>query len=202
MANMVTGAMSIEIEAISSGSLAQSAASAAEWPGLPAEYCEARWYAAHTRANHEKRVAEQLQHRDVECFLPLYKSVRRWKDRRVLLQLPLFPGYVFVRLPLKERLRVLEVRGVACLVGFNSHPIPIPAREIEAIGNALRHDFSADPHPYLATGHRVRIKGGPLEGLSGILLRKKGNWRLVMSIDAIKQSVAIEVDADDVEPAR
>src|SRR6266852_6040144 len=91
------------------------------------------WYAAYTVANHEKRVAEQLGLRSVEHFVPLYESVRRWKDRKVRLQLPLFPGYVFVRLALRDRLRVLQVPGVARLVGFNGQPAVLPDKEIEAL---------------------------------------------------------------------
>src|SRR5271165_6388224 len=93
---------------------------------LSVQYCEVRWYAAYTSANHEKRVATQLKERAVEHFLPLYESVRRWKDRRMKLQMPLFPGYVFVRLALRDRLQVLQVPGVAKLVGFNGAPAELP----------------------------------------------------------------------------
>src|SRR6516164_10630018 len=96
-----------------------------------------KWYAAYTSAHHEKRVAEQLERRSVESFLPLYESVRRWKDRRVRLQMPLFPGYVFVRMSSRDRLRVLAVPGVARMVGFNGHPTPVPAADIEAIRASL-----------------------------------------------------------------
>src|SRR6266566_9125756 len=96
---------------------------------LAHEYDKLRWYAAHTRANHEKRLAEQLAERSVEHFLPLYQCVRRWKDRRVTLQLPLFPGYILVRLPLRGRIRVLQIPGVARLVGFNGGPVPLPDAE-------------------------------------------------------------------------
>src|SRR5713226_5030593 len=100
---------------------------------LSVEASEARWYAAYTRANHEKRVALQLRQRSVEHFLPLYESVRRWKDRRVILQMPLFPGYVFVRLALRDRLQVLQVPGVARLVGCSGLPTALPEEEIEAL---------------------------------------------------------------------
>src|SRR6266576_1890130 len=100
---------------------------------LPEEFCESRWYAAYTRANHEKRVSEQLGMSRVEHFLPLYTSMRRWKDRRIRLDMPLFPGYVFVRMALRDRLRVLQVPGVARLVGFNGTPAALPADEIETL---------------------------------------------------------------------
>ena len=158
------------------------------------------WYAAYTCANHEKRVAQQLAVRAVEHFLPLYESVRRWKDRRVQLQLPLFPGYVFVRLALRDRLQVLEIPSVARLVGFNGTPTPLPDREIEALMAGLAGGVRAVPHPYLKVGRRVRITSGPFEGLEGILIRRKNELRFVISLDLIQRSVAVHCDAADVEP--
>src|ERR1700681_4454873 len=104
---------------------------------LALEHDESRWYAAHTRANHEKRLAEQLAERSVEHFLPLYECVRRWKDRRGALQLPLFPGYILVRLPLRDRLQVLQIPGVPRLVGFTGIPVPLPDEEIDALREKL-----------------------------------------------------------------
>jgi transcription antitermination factor NusG len=159
-----------------------------------------RWYAAHTRANHEKRVAEQLDRRAVEHFLPLYQSVRKWADRRKRLEIPLFPGYIFVRLPLQERLRVLEIPSVARLVGFDNLPAALPDDEVEALRNGLTGQSRAVPHPYLKVGRRVRIIRGPLEGCEGILLRNKGDLRVVLSVDLIMRSVAVEVGAEDIVP--
>lgn len=167
---------------------------------LAVEVVGPQWYAAYTSANHEKRVAEQLGARSVEHFVPLYESVRRWKDRKVRLQLPLFPGYVFVRLALPDRLHVLQVPGVARLVGFNGHPCALADSEIEALKAGLVSGVRAEPHPYLAVGRRVRMKSGPFEGRQGILLRRKGNLRLVLSLDLIMRSVVIEVEAADVDP--
>lgn len=157
------------------------------------------WYVAYTSANHEKRVAEQFSVRSVEHFLPLYESVRRWKDRRMKLQLPLFPGYVFVRLPLRDRLKVLQVPGVARLVGFNGQPAALPDKEIEALRAGLGAQLRAEPHPYLTVGRRVRVKRGPLEGAEGILIRKKNACRVVLSLDLIQRSASLEVDASDLE---
>src|SRR5713226_10151021 len=144
------------------GSTATSITSSALGPRqdsfLPDDYLEPRWYAASTFSNHEKRVGEQLRERGVEHFLPLYDSVRRWKDRRVLLQLPLFPGYVFVRLPLRERLKVLQVPGVARLISFNGLPAALPDKEIEALRTGLAAQLRTEPHPYLTVGRRVRVK--------------------------------------------
>jgi transcription antitermination factor NusG len=169
--------------------------------GFPAAYIEPRWYAAYTCANHEKRVAEQLEGRAVEYFLPLYKSVRRWNDRKVQLDLPLFPGYLFVRLPLRDRLRVLEVPSVVRLVGFNSTPTALPEEEIQALRTGLKAGIRAEPHPYLRIGRRVRIISGPLTGREGILLRRKGHIRVVLSIELLQRSVAIEVDVSEIVPA-
>jgi transcription antitermination factor NusG len=167
---------------------------------FPEEYREERWYAAYTCANHEKRVAKQLEERAVEHFLPLYGSVRRWKDRKVKLELPLFPGYVFVHLALRDRLRVLQTPGVARLIGFGGLPTALPDQEMEAMRNGLQRQLLLEPHPYLTIGRRVRLKSGPFVGLEGILVRRKGLLRLVLSLDLIQRSVAVEVDASEVEP--
>ena len=158
------------------------------------------WYAAYTCANHEKHVAEQLGIRSVEHFVPLYESVRRWKDRKVRLQLPLFPGYVFVRLALSDRLRVLQVPGVARLVGFNGLPCALPDSEIEALKAGLASGVRAEPHPFLTVGRRARVKAGPLAGMEGVLVRKKNGARFVISLDLIMRSVAVDVDALELEP--
>jgi transcription antitermination factor NusG len=166
---------------------------------LPSDNLGARWYAAYTSANHEKKVAEQLIAREVDYFLPLYSSVRKWKDRRVVLQLPLFPGYVFVRIALEERIRVQQVPGVACLVGFSGRPAPLPDEQIEALRNGLASGVGAKPHPYLTEGRRVRVKSGPFCGMQGIVLRRKGNFRVVVSMELIQRSVAVDADAADLE---
>jgi transcription antitermination factor NusG len=166
---------------------------------LPAEHLEVRWYAAYTSANHEKRVALQLGQRSVQHFLPLYDSVRRWKDRKMQLQLPFFPGYVFVRLALRDRLQVLQVPGVAKLVGFNGLPCALPDSEIEAIQTCLTRKVGLEPHPFVQVGRRVRVKTGPLEGLEGIVVRKKNRLRFVISLNLIQRSAAVEVDAADLQ---
>jgi transcription antitermination factor NusG len=168
-------------------------------PGLvlPGTSLEQRWYAAYTSANHEKRVAEQLSVREVENFLPLYESVRQWKDRRVRLQLPLFAGYVFVRMALRDRLRVQQVPGVASLVGFHGTIAALPEEEIEALRANLASGVRAEPHPYLTEGRRVRVKSGPLAGLQGILVKRKNNTRFVVSVELIQRAMAVEVDQAD-----
>lgn len=167
---------------------------------LPESFLEPRWYAAYTCANHEKRVAAELQARAVEQFLPLYSSVRRWKDRRVNLELPLFPGYVFVRLALRDRLRVLQISSVVRLVGFNGLPTALTDTEMAVLRSGLSERLRAEPHPFLTVGRRVRIKSGPFAGLEGILKRRKSNLRVVISLELIQRAVAVDVDAADVMP--
>lgn len=169
---------------------------------LEAGELQAHWYAVYTRSRHEKTVAEQLIHRSVDHFLPLYETIRKWKNGNFKVRLPLFPGYLFVHIPLRERLQVLQVPGVVQLVGSSGVPLPLPQAEIETIRDALTMGLQAHPHPYLKVGSRVRIRSGPLEGLHGILLRKKGKLRLVVSVDLIMRSISIDVDASEVEPTK
>lgn len=163
---------------------------------IPAE----RWYAAYTSANREKRVAEQLAQRSMEHFLPLYASVRKWKDRRVKLELPLFPGYVFVQMAPRDRLKVLQIPGVSSLVGFGGTPTALPDGEIEILRASLGSGVRAEPHPFLTAGRRVRVKEGPLAGLQGILVRRKSKARFVLSVDLIVRSIAVEIDETDLVP--
>lgn len=159
-----------------------------------------RWFAAYTLAHHEKRVADLLARRCLEAFLPLYPALRRWRNRcRKRLELPVFPNYVFVRIPAGERVRVLSVPGVLSLVGFGGRPAPLPDGQIEAL-RALSGRRGLEPHPYLAAGERARIVAGPMSGFEGVLLRRKNNLRLVLALDVILKSVAVEVDEEDVEP--
>jgi transcription antitermination factor NusG len=171
-------------------------------PGFPQDLLlenrEVRWYAVYTCPRHEKKVAQQLGQRCVEAYLPLYRAVRRWNQRRAEVQLPLFPGYVFTRIQLRERLRVLEVPGVVRLVGSGARPAPMADEEMAAVRNCL--DLrTAQPYPYLGAGKRVRISTGPLAGLEGVIQRRKGRARIVVSIDCIMRSIAIELEACDVE---
>jgi len=178
------------------------AESPAQYSGLPSDFYEPHWYAAYTSANHEVRVAEQLVRRSVEHFLPLYESVRRWKDRKVQLRLPLFPGYLFVRLALRDRLQVLQVPGVARLVGFSGTPKALPQEEIEALQTSLASRLRAEPHPYLTAGRRVRVTAGPLAGLQGILVKRKNRARFVVSVELIQRAMAVEIDEADLEAVR
>jgi transcription termination/antitermination protein NusG len=174
---------------------------------LGAMNCEAsrqlgllQWFTVYTCANHERRVAERFDARNVEHFLPTYVSVSQWKDRRVKSELPLFPGYIFVRLTAGERIRVLEVPGVAGLVSFNRQPYPIPDAEIAGLRAGTEHALPLMPHPYLNAGAKVRVTRGPLEGFEGVLVRKKNLYRFVLSLHLIARSASLEIDAADIEP--
>jgi transcription antitermination factor NusG len=167
--------------------------------GLSTSPMEPHWYAVYTSANHEKKVAAELGRRGVEGFLPLYSSVRRWKDRRVQLELPLFPGYVFVHVALQNRLRVVQVPGVAKIVGFGGLPAALPGEEIEALRAGLNGKLRAEPHPFLTAGRRVRVRSGPLAGMQGILLRRGGKARFVVSVELIMRSMSVEMDEADLE---
>jgi transcription antitermination factor NusG len=164
--------------------------------GVPAP---SRWYAAYTCARHEKQVRKQLEERDISCFLPVYRSVRRWKDRQKELELALFPGYVFVHIGPEDRLRVLQTPSVVRFVCFSGRPAALEDDEIESLRFGVANGARAEPHPYLTVGRKVRVKHGPLGGTEGILTRKKDKFRVVLSIDLIMRSVAVEVDVADLE---
>jgi len=159
------------------------------------------WFAVYTTCRHEKRVAQHFAQREIESFLPLYRAQRRWKDRpTVTLELPLFPGYLFVRIDRPKRVTVLQVPGVLSIIGgMGAQFNPLPEFEIEALRNGL-DPLRAEPHPLLLTGQRVRICKGALAGIEGIVVRKKNNLRVVLTLDLIMQSISLEVDEDDLEP--
>ena len=135
----------------------------------------------------------------MEHILPTYQSVRRWKDRRKVLELPLFPGYIFVRMDLKNRLRILEVPGVVRLIGFNGMPTALRDDEIDTLREGLAQTCAIRPYPYIVAGRRVRIARGPFQGLEGVLIRQKRNLRVVLSLDLIRRSVLVDVDIADLE---
>jgi transcription antitermination factor NusG len=176
-----------------------NAANPTRYLGLPPGHCELLWYAVYTSANHEKRVAEQMGVREVEHFLPLYASVRRWKDRRVMLELPLFPGYVFVRMAPRDRMRVQQIPGVARLVGFDGAPMALPEEEVEALRTSLASGVRAEPHPFMTAGRRVRVREGPMAGMTGTLVKRKNKARFVVSLELIQRSIAVEIDEADLE---
>lgn len=160
------------------------------------------WWALYTRHQHEKQVAGALQRKGIEVFLPLYDSFRRWKDRRKVLALPLFPCYVFVRGLRECRLGILSTPGVHAILTRGEKAAEIPEEEIQAIRRSLDARYAVEPHPYLSCGDRVRVTRGALEGIEGVLVRKKNLFRLVLSVEMLAQSVAVEIDGTDVQPVR
>lgn len=158
------------------------------------------WWALYTRHQHEKTVAEMLATKGFDVFLPLYESMRRWKDRKKMLSLPLFPCYVFVRGSLERKLQVVTTPGVHMILYHGEQLAVIPEQEIQAIRTAVDGNFRVEPHPLLKCGDRVRVIRGSLAGVEGILTRKKNLFRLVLSVEMLAQSVAVEIDGTDVEP--
>ena len=156
------------------------------------------WYVVRTRSRHEKTVRDQLVRREVETFLPIAERWSRWKDRRKKVAFPLFPGYCFARFALVDRLRVLNVVGVADLVGISGRPEPVPEAEIEAIQLLASTTLQYDPHPFLAEGMDVEVVRGPLTGVRGKLLRKDRVTRLVLSVTLIRQAAVVEIHPADV----
>lgn len=161
---------------------------------------EAKWYALSVYARHEKLVARGLARGEVRYLLPLYRSVRRWKDRRKQLDMVVFPGYVFVNFSLRDRVRVLQIPGVINFVTFQGQPAAVPDSEIQSLSSGLAAGLEVQPHPYLRVGRRVRVTRGPLASSEGILVRKKDHFRLVLSVDLLMRSVSVEVDEFDVVP--
>jgi transcription antitermination factor NusG len=160
---------------------------------------ETAWYALYIRHQHEKTVADILSRKGFEVFLPLYSAIHRWKDRNKQLSLPLYPGYVFVYDDLARKLPILTTPGVHSIVGMAGCPEPIPDFEILAVKRVMESSLAVEPHPFLQCGDRVRVLRGPLEGIVGILVRKKNAFRLVLSVEMLMKSVAVEIDAALVE---
>ncbi len=160
---------------------------------------DARWYVASTRSRHEKMVGQQLTGRGIEFYLPLASTRSTWKDRKVTVDLPLFPGYIFVRIPWHDRLGVLQTPGVVNMVGTCARAGEVSSQEIENLKLCLQRQGQLEPHPYLPVGQLVRIKQGAFRGMMGRLARYSNQYRLVMTIEAIQRSVALEVDSADIE---
>ena len=158
------------------------------------------WNAVYTRHQHEKIIAASLERCGFEAFFPTYTVIRQWTDRKKRVSLPLFPCYVFLRSCIEERWKILAMPGVHSLVMFAGSPASISASEIEAIRKAVESKLRVEPHPFLRCGDWVRIKSGPLADLEGILVRKRGSYRLILSLELLGKSVAVEVDAFSVRP--
>jgi transcription antitermination factor NusG len=153
------------------------------------------WYALQVRTRHEVGVADNLGGKGYERFLPMHKSRKRWSDRVKIVDAPLFPGYLFCRLNPQDRLPILKTPGVIQIVGYSGVPVPVDELEINAIQTLVASGVPNEPWPFLAVGDRVRIESGPLRDLVGILVKFKGDHRLVLSVTLLQRSVAVEIDS-------
>jgi len=154
----------------------------------------APWYALTVRPRHERATARSLRSKGLEEFSPLYRTRRRWCDRIKELETELFPGYVFCRFSYDERLLVLNTPGVTSIVGFGKRPVPVDDGEIEAVRAVLVSGFPIQPWPYLRAGQKVRIEQGCLEGVAGVVLRDRDTFRVLINVEILQRTVAVEID--------
>jgi transcription antitermination factor NusG len=177
--------------------------SIAHLPSLNSFPNELNWYAVHTRARHEKRVAAQFEEKRVCTFLPLLRQIHKWSDRRVNVEVPMFSCYAFVCIvhTVEERLKVLRTPGVLGFVGSERQGTPIPDEQIEGLRTAISENIPCFPYPFIRAGRRVRIRGGSLDGVEGILVRQGADQSLVVSVELLRRSVAIRVEGYEIELA-
>jgi transcription antitermination factor NusG len=161
------------------------------------------WFALQTLSRHEKKVAAELQNKGVTPFVPLIASQRQWSDRKRNVELPVFPGYVFVHMPQTSSARgaILRTQGVTRFLGNRGAGVPIPEGEIENIRRLIDQGVPFEQHPYLQVGKRVRIRSGSLDGVEGILVAINGDHSMVVSVDLIQRSLAVKITGFWVEPA-
>jgi len=165
---------------------------------------ELRWYAVRTRSRHEKIASQQLQTRGIETYLPVVTQTHRWSDRKKQVEVPLFSGYTFVRLAYarnEQRIQVLQTHGVAGFVGVQRAGVPIPDSQIEDIRTLLFNKVDLKAHSFLKVGQRVRVRGGALDGVQGILVSHSGERSLVITLEPIERSLSIRVEGYEVVPA-
>lgn len=161
-----------------------------------------QWYALYTRSRFEKKMLSELTDRNIEVFLPMREILSRWKDRKKRIWVPLFPGYIFVNhvnTP-ENRFRILNIPGAVRFVSVEGHAAPIPEEQIQYVRRFLESNIAVDPYPYVQVGTRVEVIAGPLTGIQGILVEKRGRFRFVIQVDLIRQAVSVEIDASDVRP--
>ncbi len=161
-----------------------------------------KWFALYTRSRFEKKMLSELTDRGIEVFLPMREVLSRWKDRKKRIWIPLFPGYIFVNhvdTP-ENRFRILNIAGAVRFVGFEGHANPIPEEQILSVRRFLEASIAIDPYPYVQVGAHVEVIAGPLKGIRGILVEKRGKFRFVIQVDLIRQAVSVEIDAADVRP--
>jgi transcription antitermination factor NusG len=158
------------------------------------------WYAVHVQPRYERTVASILLMKGYESFLPLYRCRHRWSDRIKVIELPLFDGYLFCQFDVTKRLPILVTPRVIGIVGEGRIPVPIQENEMAALFAIVLAEAKAEPYPYLQVGQRVRVDGGPLSGLEGIILALSKPTRLIVSVTLLKRSVAVEIDETCLRP--
>ena len=163
---------------------------------------EKSWYAVYLKSRHEFKVEKKLAQTNIDAFLPIIERLRHWKDRKKMVTFPLFPGYIFVNIPedYNSSLSVLKTAGVVRFLSLEGKPAPIPEEQITSLKKLIENKEQIDPHPYISEGQRVRITAGPLTGVEGILLEKRNQNLLVLSVDLLKQGASVKIDAFDIEP--
>jgi transcription antitermination factor NusG len=164
---------------------------------------EAKWFAIQTRARHEKKVDEQLREKGITAFLPLSRELHHWSDRQKVVNQPLFSGYMFVHIPESPEARksVLTTMGVCWFVGNRGMGLPIPDKQIQDVQTILTSKVAYSAFPFMRVGQRVRIRGGCLEGIEGILVCKDTDRRVVVSVELVRRSLAVQIDGYDLEEA-
>jgi len=160
------------------------------------------WFALTVKPRHEKAAAHNLRLRGLEEFLPLHAERRPWSDRVKTVELPLFPGYVFCRFTYAERLWALNTPGIRSIVGFGNQETPLADAEVEAVQKLVSSGMPISPWPYLRIGDRVQVEHGALEGVRGVIVREKGPWRLVVNVELLQRSIAVEIDREFLGPCR
>jgi transcriptional antiterminator NusG len=167
----------------------------------PIEKVETVWFAVRTRPRYEKKVCAELQEKGINSFLPLSSAMHQWSDRKRQVHVPLFPGYVFVHIApvLTSRISVLRTNGVLNFVGVRNMGVPIPDSEIEAVRTVIEERVIFEPYPYLKVGQRVCIRGGSLDGVSGVLAAVNGDQSLIISVNLIQRSIAMRIEGYRVE---
>jgi transcriptional antiterminator NusG len=158
------------------------------------------WYAVCVRSQHEKRVADALTSKGYDCLLPSYRERRKWSDRTKVLELPLFPGYVFSRFDIDVRLPILRTPGVLAVAGLGKIPQPLDPHEVEQIRRVAAVGYPAQPWPFLKIGQRVRITAGPLTGVEGFLVQRRGETRVVLSVSVLEKAISVQVESDAIRP--
>ncbi len=157
------------------------------------------WYALYARSRHERQVEERLKGKGIETFFPVRSLQRRWKDRKKIVEFPLFPGYLFVNISMMDRNTILQTPSVVRMIG-NGLPEPIPDGQIIAVRKFLEAEIQFDPYPYLVPGMEVEVRRGPLKSVRGVLITKKNKHRLIINVNLINNCIATEIDAEDIQP--